>query len=103
MYTILLIVHIASMIASLALMSSALIMGMYGKDAAARVATVGMMATTTGGASGTVLLIDAPLSFKCALLTAYLLSITMLYIFGFGMGRVNNARLIRHSAVVQKS
>ncbi len=103
MHTTLLVVHIVGMIASLCLMSSAVLLGLNGKALAVRLASVGMGITIVGGISGIALLFSAPLSLKCALLTAYLLAMTALYIFGFGSGRVAKARLIRHSAAIQKS
>lgn len=101
MYTTLLIVHILGMIASIGLMSGALVFGAFGKHVAARIATVGMGATAIGGFAGIVLLLSAPLTMKCAILTAYLLTTIALYKFGFAMGDADRARLIRRSAVVQ--
>ena len=102
MYTILLVVHVASMITSMALMSAALVWGFRGKDTAVRVATVGMIATAIGAVSGAVLLLFAPILSECIILTAYLSAVSALYIFGFGSGFADKARLIRHSASIQK-
>ena len=90
-------VHVVAMIASLVLMTLAVAMGLLGKRSAATVANVGVIATFVGGLSGIGLLIDAPLSLQCALLTAYLLAIIALHVFGFAMGDADRARLIRAS------
>ena len=103
MYTILLAAHIASMVLSLGLMSGAIAWGLRGKNSAARIATLGMIATAVGAVSGSILLIFAPLLSECLILTAYLSVVTSLYIFGFGGGFAEDARLIRRSAPIQKS
>ncbi len=97
MHTLILITHITMMVSSMALMGSALLFGVVGKKSAARVATAGQVATVIGGIGGGLLLLGAPLSFECALLTAYLLAMTALYVYGFGMGNAQNARLIRQT------
>jgi hypothetical protein len=101
MYTTLLVVHIVGMIASLGLMSGALLLGASGKRISARVASVGMVATAIGGTAGIVLLLSAPLTLKCTILTAYLLGTIAIYKFGFALGDADKARFIRRSAVVQ--
>lgn len=101
MHITLLVIHIVGMIASIGLISGALAFGFAGKRAAARIATVGMGATAIGGFAGIVLLLSAPLTMKCAILTAYLLSVIALYKFGFAMGNADRARFIRRSVVVQ--
>lgn len=95
MHTIVLVTHIVMMIASLGLMSLSIALGLFGKRSAAITATIGEAATLIGGLSGVILLLDAPLSFQCATLTAYLIGVTSLYVFGFGMGNADEARLIR--------
>lgn len=98
MHTLLVIVHVSMMISSLALMSVAVGMGFFGKKSAAIVSTVGELATVIGGFAGALLLLGAPLSVECAVLTAYLLGVTSLYVFGFGMGNASEARLIRETS-----
>ena len=95
MYTILLVTHIVMMIASMGLMSGAIVLGLFGKHSAVTTATVGEIATVMGGLTGTLLLLGAPLSIQCALLAAYLIAITALYVFGFGMGHADDARFVR--------
>ncbi len=95
MHTAILLTHIISMIASLALMGSATAMALFGLRASIRIATIGMITTTTGFFAGGLLLLSAPLSFQCVTLTSYLLAMVMLYRYGFGMGRIENARLVR--------
>lgn len=95
MHTILVLVHVSMMISSLALMSAATGLGFFGKRVAATLATIGELATVIGGLVGVVLLLGSPLSIECATLTAYLAGITALYVFGFGMGNADEARLIR--------
>lgn len=97
MHTFVLITHIITMVASLALMGGALGLGLFGRRSAAATATVGMIVTLIGVLSGGILLLGAPLSIECAILTAYLLAATGLYVFGFGMGQADEARFIRSS------
>ncbi len=89
------VIHVVAMIASLVLMTLAVAMGLAGKRSAATLANIGIIATFVGGLSGIGLLFDSPLSLKCALLTAYLLAVTALHVFGFAMGDADRARLIR--------
>jgi len=98
MHTTFVIIHISAMIASMVLMVSAVGFGLSGKHIAARIATIGYVTTVGGIAIGGILLLGAPLSIQCALLTAYLLSVTVLYHFGFAFGDAENARLIRTKA-----
>lgn len=98
MHTVFIVIHVTAMITSLTLMSVAVALGLFGKRLAAVVATGGTIATIVGGATGMTLLFEAPLSVECALLTAYLLAIAAVYIFGFAMGDADRARLIRSSA-----
>lgn len=101
MYTTLLVIHIIGMIASIGLMSGALLLGVAGKTSSARVASVGIGVTIVGTFAGIVLMLSAPLTMKCAILTAYLLSVVAIYKFGFASGNADKARFIRRSAVVQ--
>lgn len=101
MYTILLVIHILGMIASVGLMSGALLLGVSGNRDAARIASAGMGATVVGGFAGMILLLLAPLTMKCVILTAYLFGVAALYRFGFAMGKADRARLIRRATVVQ--
>lgn len=103
MHTLLVIFHVVSMIASLAFMSGAIGLGLYGKTTAAKVASVGMIVTAFGAVSGSILLFFSPVLSQCLTLTAYLAGVTILYNFGFGGGFAENARFIRSSAPVQKS
>lgn len=77
-------------------MSGALAMGLAGKKAAVTVATFGEVFTVFGGLTGALLLLDSPLTIQCATLTAYLFAMTVLYVVGFGMGTVEDARLVRN-------
>jgi len=97
MHTLLVTLHVIAMIASLALMSSAVLLGLFGKHAAAATATIGMVVTAAGTFAGGLLLLGAPLSIQCALLTGYLAAVSALYVFGFAMGNAKEARLIRSS------
>jgi hypothetical protein len=102
MHTILLVTHIVSMILSLALMAGAIGFGIFGKNSAAQIASTGMIATTIGALTGATLLFFAPILSECIILTAYLATVTGLYIFGFGAGIADKARFIRSSAAIQK-
>jgi hypothetical protein len=102
MHTLFVIIHVASMVTSLGFMATALLMGFFGKKAAATIATFGAVMTASGGISGVFLLLSAPLSMECALLTIYLITMSALYIFGFNMGYAENARFIRNSSLVEK-
>ena len=95
MHTLLVIIHASAMVVSFGLMSGALILGFLGKKIAAFAATLATIGTAIGGVSGVILLLGAPLSWQCATLTAYLIIMSALYIFGFGMGIADDARLIR--------
>lgn len=95
MYGIIVFVHVASMVASMALMTGAVGLGHLGKKVALRSATLGAYATAVGTVSGIGLLLDNPLSLQCAFLTAYVVGVSALYYFGFGFGVMANARLIR--------
>lgn len=98
MYELTLILHIIAMIGSVALMSGAISLGLLGKTAAVKTATAGMCATLVGFLSGVALLIGAPLSMKCAMLTAYVLSMAALYYVGYGFGDVKKARFVRQTS-----
>ena len=95
MYTIILLTHIFSMIASLALMASAVGLALFGVRSSVKLASLGMITTISGFLTGAILLLSSPLSFQCIVLTAYLAGTVALYRYGFGMGRVENARLVR--------
>lgn len=95
MHTTLLTVHIISMIASMIVMSGAVLVALLGKRVAIEMASVGMVATFLGFASGLAMILDTPLSIQCAGLTAYLLAVTVLYHVGFGFGRIEKARLVK--------
>jgi hypothetical protein len=88
MHIILVIIHVSLMISSMVLMASAVGIGLAGKSVAARIASIGYVSTVVGSLSGGILLLSA-------ILTAYLLGITLLYHFGFAFGDATNARLIR--------
>lgn len=98
MFELVVIVHVTAMITSLALMSSAVVMGLFGKNAAVTVATLSMVVTVLGFITGIGLLLDAPLSIKCATLTAYLVGVTVLYHVGYGFGNVQKARFVRRTS-----
>lgn len=98
MYEITVLLHVGSMVASLALMSGAVGLGLLGKNVAMRAAKFGMYATAIGTMSGIGLLLDNPLSMQCAVLTAYLVGISALYYVGFGFGVLSNARLVRQNS-----
>lgn len=94
--------HILSMSSSTILMITAVIFGLFGLKAASHIATGGTVATVLGGTTGFMLLFDYPLSVTCALLSMYVLGVAGLYVYGFGAGKSDSSRLIRHSANVQK-
>jgi hypothetical protein len=95
MHTLILVTHIISMSGSLLLMAVAISLALFGVKASVKTATGGMMLTLSGFISGGLLLLSAPLSFQCVTLTAYLLAMGVVYRYGFGMGRIENARLVR--------
>jgi hypothetical protein len=98
MNTIILGLHILAMISSIGLMTSALALGFMGKRRAAVVASVGIVVTFVGAILGAILLMLAPITIECVTLTVYVLSVSALYIFGFGAGAAQKARLIRAKA-----
>lgn len=85
------------MIISMALMSGAIGLGIFGKQLAVKVASIGMSATLVGFASGLLLMLDAPLTLKCAMLASYLVAVTAVYWYGYGFGRSERARFVRHA------
>ena len=95
-------IHIFAMIMSLIGMSSALLLGAAGNKIAAKLASWGMIFTAIGSVVGGILLLEAPLSLRCALLTVYAAVVTSIYVFGFARGSAENARLIRRASSVQK-
>lgn len=96
MHTLILIVHIFSMSASLALIITALILGFLGKHSAMPMATTAAISTVVGGSSGTILLLTSPLSFQCVTLTLYLIAFGLVYKFAFGFGKLQNSRLLQN-------
>lgn len=95
MHTFLIIFHVTTMLASMALMSGAIGLGVFGKQLAVNVASVGMGSTIVGFVSGLLLMLDTPLTMKCAMLTSYLVAVTAVYWYGYGFGRVRYARFVR--------
>lgn len=95
MYSIIIITHVICMVASIALMSGALVLGMLRQASGVKAAQFGMAATSIGFITGLLLLIEAPLLLQCAKLTAYVAVVSVLYTFGFGFGDIKKARLIR--------
>lgn len=98
MYVTLVLIHVVTMILSMALMSSALIAGLLGQQVAVRLANIGMTATVIGFVTGLCLMFDSPLTFKCAALTAYVAGVGFLHYFGYGFGDIKKARLVRIEA-----
>jgi len=98
MYEFTLILHIITMIGSMALMSGAVGLGLLGKTAAVQTATAGMCTTVVGFMTGMGLMIGAPLSMKCAMLTAYVIAVGTLYYVGYGFGNVTKARFVRQTS-----
>lgn len=99
MHTSIVIVHVTSMILSMGLMVGAIGLGLFGKAIAAKMATIGFAASILGFISGGVLLFGSVLSIECALLTSYLIGVTVLYHLGFAFGDAKNARLIRDTSL----
>ncbi len=95
MYTLIVITHITTMIASVAFMLGAVGLGVFGKQLAVKVASVGMGATVVGFATGLLLMIESPLTLKCALLTSYLVAVTAFYWYGYRHRHGNAARFVR--------
>lgn len=95
MHTFILVTHIISMSLSLLLMTSAIGLALFGVKNSVKIATIGMIATVSGFFTGGALLLGAPLTIQCATLTAYLLGMVVVYRFGFGLGRIEKARLVR--------
>lgn len=83
-----LVVHICMMSVSVMAMSLAL-MGVFFKASQAVVAAkIGMATTLVGAISGAYLLLAHPVMHECLVLTSYLVAVTVLYRFVFGMGDV---------------
>lgn len=78
-------------------MASAIFLGLQGKTAAVRVATLGTTLSFAGVAAGVLMLLSSPLSIECAILTAYLVAMMALYKIGFGFGNIKNARLVQYA------
>ncbi|QHN42757.1 hypothetical protein GII36_02725 [Candidatus Mycosynbacter amalyticus] len=97
MHTFLVILHVTTMVASMTLMSGAIGLGIFGKRQAVRAASYGMGATLVGFGSGLLLMLAAPLTLKCAMLTSYLLAVSVLYYAGYGAGNVAKARFVRQN------
>lgn len=95
MYTLLVAIHVCAMITSMLLMSGAIGLGIFGKQLAVKIASVGMGATIVGFASGLLLMIASPLTLKCAILTSYLVVVTAVYWYGYGFGRLSQAHFVR--------
>jgi ABC-type uncharacterized transport system ATPase subunit len=95
MHTLLVVTHVISMILSMGLMAGAIGLGLFGKNAAAKTATVAYILSVAGFTSGLILLMGAPLTIECALLAGYLAIATVLYRYGFALGNPADARFIR--------
>lgn len=95
MHEFIIVPHIVTMVASMALMTGALTLGFFGKKIAVKAATAGMILTILGFITGIILMADAPLSLQCAKLTAYVAAVTILYRFGYGFGDIKKARFVR--------
>ncbi len=95
MLSLLLSVHIFCMVGSLGLMMCAGVLALCKVRASVTVATLSMVFTAIGSVSGGILLLFAPLSIKCVLLTMYLIVMLMVYRYGFGMGDAKKAKLLR--------
>lgn len=95
MYTFLVVTHVTTMIASMAFMSGAIGLGIFGKRIAVKVASVSMGTTLVGFGTGLLLTLDSPLTLKCAMLTSYLLAVSVVYWYGYGLGRIERARFVR--------
>jgi hypothetical protein len=97
MHIIVVVLHVTAMIASMLLMIAAVGVGFAGKKVATRIAGAGFASAVVGFISGGILLFGATLSLDCALLTAYLVGITLFYHLGFAFGDAENAKLVRNS------
>jgi hypothetical protein len=97
MHIIIVVLHVSAMITSMLLMVGAVGLGFAGKKAATRIATIGFGSAVLGFISGGVLLFGETLSIECAILTAYLLGVTLLYHLGFAFGDAEHAKLVRGS------
>lgn len=94
MHTEIIIIHVASMLASLVVMPTAIALALRGITSSVKVATAGISLTGIGFVSGAVLLFDAPLFAECAVLTAYLGAMIVVYAYGFAWGVESKARLL---------
>lgn len=103
MHTLLITIHVFAMITSLSVMGSAIITGLSGRAVAAKLASWSMLLTFIGSSTGVVLLLQAPLTMRCALLTVYVIAMASLFVFGFSKGSAEQARFIRRSTSIQKS
>ncbi len=95
MHTFILVTHILSMSLSLLLMTGAIGMALVGMKSSVKTASIGIVATVSGFVTGGMLLLGSPLTMQCVTLTAYLLVMVGVYRFGFGMGHIENARLVQ--------
>lgn len=98
MYITLVLIHVVTMILSMVLMSSAFVAGLLGRRTAVRLANVGMATTVIGFVTGLCLMLDSPLTFKCAVLTVYVVGVGLLHYFGYGFGDIKKTRLVRVEA-----
>lgn len=104
LHILLVVFHVASMVASISLVIAALGMGLRGRASATGMATKGLVMAVAGTASGAILLVASPAALECAILSAYLLATIALYVYGFGAGSADRARLVRGiPAAIQKS
>lgn len=87
--------HVISMTASIVFVSGAFIFGFLGKKSATLLSSIGTVTALIGGFSGFLLLATQPLSFKCLLLSLYLVVEIGIFVYGFGAGNSTRARLIR--------
>lgn len=102
MHSFLVLSHVIAMIASLGLMTAALLIGLFGSKVAANFSTISIYATAIGGLSGALLLFDKPLTIQCAILTSYLIVMAAIYAMGFARGDAENARFIRRRAIQKR-
>lgn len=95
MNSLILLFHVAAMIISLAAMSMALGGVLLGHKSAVTFAKTGVITTILGATAGAYLLVLHPVAMQCAVLTAYLAAVGLLYRYLFAMGDISKCAWVR--------
>jgi hypothetical protein len=95
MHTLLVFIHVATMIGSLFVMPVAILLALRGVRTSMKLALGAVSLTSVGFLSGVILLFGAPILNECITLTAYLAAMVTIYAVGFGWGVEAKARLLK--------